>query len=177
VGRYSHVRGRRLTRYESTVERFAASPAGGWLFVHVLSRADRRVLPLTRGRVSLALGTPVGMLETVGARSGRLRRTPLVYLADGERIVLVASNGGGSRHPGWLFNLRARPAVRFLSRERGWRAYHAHEASGDERERCWALATDFYVGYDAYARRTARAIGVVVLEPRAGGGPTATTRA
>jgi F420H(2)-dependent quinone reductase len=177
VGRYSHVRGRPLSRYESTVERFAASRAGAWLFVHVLSPADRRLLPLTRGRLSLAVGTPVGMLETVGARSGRLRRTPLVYLADGERIVVVASNGGGPRHPGWLFNLRARPDVRFLSRERGWRSYRALEASGEERERCWARAADFYAGYDAYAERTAREIRVVVLEPYAGGGPTATTRA
>jgi deazaflavin-dependent oxidoreductase (nitroreductase family) len=133
VGRYSHVRGRPLSRYESTVERFASSRVGAWLFVHVLAAAVR--------------------------------------------IVLVASTGGGRRHPGWLFNLRARPGVRFLSREHGWRAYRAYEASGEERERCWALAADFYAGYDAYAERTAREIGVVVLEPCAGGGPKATTRA
>ena len=154
--RYSNSRGRRLTAYEQAVERVAASQAGGWLFVHVFSRVDRRLLSLTRGRVSLAIGAPVGVLETTGARSGRRRRTPVLYLLDDATVVVVASNVGGARHPAWLHNLRARADVRFLTRERGWRAYKARVATGAERARRWELATDLYAGYRAYEGRTTR---------------------
>src|SRR5919202_937272 len=99
MGRYSPMRGRRLTPYEQAVERFVGTRAGAWLFLHACNPVDRRLLPLTRGRLSVAVGAPVGLLETVGARTGRPRRTPLLYLADGERVVLVASNGGSPRHP------------------------------------------------------------------------------
>lgn len=99
--RYSTVRGRRLSGYERIVERFASSRAGARLFLNVCNPIDRRLLALTRGRLSLAIGAPVGMLDTTGARSGQPRRTPLLYLVDGDRVVLVASNGGSPRHPAW----------------------------------------------------------------------------
>src|SRR4051812_4086889 len=118
-GRESALRGRRLTVYEQVVERAAASRGGAWMFVHALSAVDRRLLPLTRGRISIALGAPVALLETVGARTRRVRRTPLLYLIDDDAVVLVASNGGSDRHPAWLHNVRARPAVRLLTREHG----------------------------------------------------------
>ena len=166
--RYSTLRRRRLTRYEQAMERWAASRAGGWAFVHALSPVDRRLLALTRGRVSLAVGAPVALLETVGARTGRRRRTPLLYRVDDDRIVLVASNIGSERHPAWLHNARAGGDVRFLSREHGWRTYRPRIATGAERERLWQLAVDLYAGYDAYQRRTGgREIPVVVLEPAA----------
>src|SRR6185436_9806599 len=92
VPRYSPMRDRRLTAREAATERFAASRVGAWLFLHVFHRIDARLLPLTRGRLSVAVGAPVGMLETVGARTGALRRTPLLYAADGDRLVLIASN-------------------------------------------------------------------------------------
>jgi deazaflavin-dependent oxidoreductase (nitroreductase family) len=164
--RYSTLRRRRLTRYEQAMERFAASRAGGWAFLHVISPIDRRLLPLTRGRVSLAVGTPVGLLEARGARSGRRRRTPLLYRVDGDRLVVVASNVGSERHPAWLHNARAAGEVRFLSREQGWRTYRPRIAAGDERARLWRLATDLYAGYGTYQDRTGgREIPVVVLEP------------
>ena len=165
--RDSTLRGRRLSAYEQLVERAVASRVGAWAFVHLLSPVDGRLVPLTRGRVSLALGAPVGVLETTGARTGRLRRTPLLYLLDDERIVLVASNGGSDRDPAWLHNLQARPFVRFLSRECGWRDYRAHVAAGAERTRCWALVTDLFAGYERYQERSARRqIPLVVLAHR-----------
>jgi F420H(2)-dependent quinone reductase len=167
--RYSTLRGRRLTRYEQAMERWAASRVGGWAFVHMITRVDRRLLPLTRGRVSLAVGTPVGLLETRGARSGQRRRTPLLYRVDGDRVVVVASNVGSERHPAWLHNARAAGVVRFLSREHGWRTYRPRIATGAERARLWALATDLYAGYGTYQGRTGgREIPVVVLEPQRG---------
>jgi deazaflavin-dependent oxidoreductase (nitroreductase family) len=165
--RYSTVRGRPLSAYEQTVERFAASRAGAWLFVNVCNPIDRRVLVLTRGRLSLAIGAPVGLLDVTGARTGRPRSTPLLYLEDGERVVLVASNGGSRRHPAWYHNVRANPSVRFLTRDGRRLAYTARVAGGDERARLWELVNDLYDGYRAYQLRAAgREIPVVVLEPR-----------
>ena len=162
--RHSPARGRRLSAYEQVVEDLAASRAGAWAFLHVFSAADRRLLALTAGRLSLAVGAPVGLLETTGARTGRRRRTPLLYLVDGLDVVVVASNGGSDRDPAWLHNLRARETVRLLTREHGWRPYRERIAAGAERARQWALATDLFDGYRAYQARTARQIAVVVLE-------------
>jgi deazaflavin-dependent oxidoreductase (nitroreductase family) len=134
------------------------------MFLHVLSPLDRRLLPATRGRVAIAVGAPVGLLETRGARTGRIRRTPLLYALDGGDIVLVASNGGGERDPAWLHNIRAHEEVRFLARERGWGRYRARVAHGPERARAWELVTDLYAGYRDYQQRTGgREIPLVVL--------------
>jgi deazaflavin-dependent oxidoreductase (nitroreductase family) len=151
------------------VERLAASRAGGWAFVHVFSPIDRRLLPLTRGRVSIAVNAPVGVLETTGARTGRRRRVPLLYTLDGEIVVLVASNIGQDKEPAWLRNVRAHHRIRFLSREHGWRDYRARVATHEERVRRWPLVTDVYAGYDAYQARTSRQIAVVLAEPLSAG--------
>jgi deazaflavin-dependent oxidoreductase (nitroreductase family) len=165
--RYSRTRGRPLRVYEQLVERAAASRAGACVFLNVLNRIDGRLLPLTRGRVSVAVGAPVGLLETRGARTGRVRRTPLLYALDGPDVILVASNGGSDRDPAWLYNVRARDAVRFLCGGRGWRDYRARVVDGAERTRAWESATDLYAGYvDYQAHATRREIPVVLLQPR-----------
>jgi deazaflavin-dependent oxidoreductase (nitroreductase family) len=111
------------------------------------------------------LGEPVGLLGTVGAKSGQKRETPLLYLDDGERVVLVASKAGAARHPSWLHNLRANPRVSFLRRGGHRGTYVAREADGAERDELWARVNDLYAGYDTYQGRTARRIPVVVLDP------------
>ncbi|HEV7807453.1 MAG TPA: nitroreductase family deazaflavin-dependent oxidoreductase [Solirubrobacteraceae bacterium] len=165
--RYSTVRGRRLSGYEQILERFASSRAGAWLFLNLFNPIDRRLLPFTRGRFSLAVGAPVGMLDATGARSGQPHRTPLLYLANGDRVVVVASNGGSPRHPAWYHNVRAHPDVRFLTRDGRWRTYKARVAAGEERSDLWELMNDLYGGYGTYqARAGGREIPVVVLEAR-----------
>ena len=165
VARYSAIRGRNLTTYEAAIERFASSRVGAWLFLHVINPIDRRVLPLSRGRLSLAVGAPVGLLQSVGARTGQVRRTPLLYLRDAGGIVVVASNGGSRRHPAWLHNIKANPDIWFLSAEDGWRPYHARIEAGDARAERWARALDLYAGYRRYQQRTPRRqIPVVVLD-------------
>jgi len=90
----------------------------------------------------------------------------LLYAADGDRLVLIASNGGAPRHPGWYHNVLARPEVHFVARDGVRRAYRAGVADGAERARRWLLAADVYDGYTTYQRRTpARRILVVVLAP------------
>ena len=159
------ARRRQLSRWERSLENFARSRAGGWYFVNVAMRVDRVLLPLTRGRVSSAPGQQVLLLETVGAKSGQRRRTPLVYVTDGDRIVLIASKAGAKRHPSWFHNLRANPRVKVLAPGRSGE-YNAREAEGEERERLWREACDYYAGYDTYQDRAgSRRIPVVVLEP------------
>ena len=158
-------RRRHLNPVERLLEDFARSKAGGWYFLNVAMRVDRVLLPATRGRISSAPGQQVLLLETVGAKSGERRRTPLVYVADGSHVVLIASKAGATRHPAWLHNLRANPHVKVLAPGLTGE-YNAREAHGEERERLWHEAVDYYAGYDTYQDRAGvRQIPVVVLEP------------
>jgi deazaflavin-dependent oxidoreductase (nitroreductase family) len=154
-----------MNALERLLEGFAKTRPGGWFFVHVGNRIDPPLLRATRGRLSTGLGSPVLLLEAQGARSGRWRATPLLYLEDGERIVLVASNAGSTRHPAWYHNVRAHPQVRLYVRGRSG-PYTAREAEGEERDRLWELVNDLYSGYDTYQGRAgARRIPVIVCEP------------
>lgn len=108
---------------------------------------------------------PMLLLDHAGARSGRMRTTPLVYGRDGDALILVASKGGFPRNPAWFHNLMANPdtTVQVGSRRI---PVHARRASAAERERLWALMVGVYGGYEDYRRRTEREIPLVVLEPR-----------
>lgn len=159
-------RRRQLSAIQRHGENFARSPAGAWYFINVAMRIDRVLLPLSRGRVSSAIGQQVGLLETVGAKSGERRRIPLLYLRDGDKVILIASKGGNVKNPAWYWNLKANPDVRFLGPGGLTGSYVAREAEGDERARLWDEAVDYYDGFTTYQGRTdGRRIPVVVLEP------------
>ena len=68
------ARRRKLSGIQRLGERFAQSKPGSWFYINVAMRVDRVLLPLSRGRVSISVGQQVGMLETVGAKSGELRK-------------------------------------------------------------------------------------------------------
>jgi deazaflavin-dependent oxidoreductase (nitroreductase family) len=96
---------------------------------------------------------------TTGARSGREITTPIVAVPDGDGLVMVGSNFGQAKHPGWVHNLRADPRARIDGRD-----VRAEEVTGEERDRLFALATAVYPGYPAYVRRAApRRIAVMRL--------------
>jgi F420H(2)-dependent quinone reductase len=158
-------RRRQLNWFERRLEDFAQSRVGGWYFVNIAMRVDRHLLPLSGGRVSTGFGQSVLLLETIGAKSGQVRKTPLLFIPDGDRIVLVGSKAGAQRHPAWIHNLRANPRVKVLAPGRSGE-YVAREAEGDERQELWEEACDYYTGYETYQGRTGgRRIPVVVLEP------------
>ena len=159
------ARRRQLNPVERRLEDFARSKAGSWYFINVATQMDRLLLPLSRGRLSSTFGQPVGLLETVGAKSGEQRRTPLLFLRDGDRVVLVASKGGSRRHPAWYWNLRANPRVKFRGPGGVSGEYVARVAEGKERSRLWNEAVDLYAGYSTYAETGGRVIPIVVLEP------------
>jgi F420H(2)-dependent quinone reductase len=108
---------------------------------------------------------PVLLLDHVGAKSGRLRTGPLLYMRDGENVVIVASKGGNPRNPAWFHNLLANPdtTVQIGSART---AVHARVAKPQERKRLWPKVVKLYGGYADYQRRTEREIPLVILEPR-----------
>jgi F420H(2)-dependent quinone reductase len=138
-------------------------------FMKAMTVANIFVFRLSGGRWGSKFflhGSPVGLLTTVGRKSGAKRVAPLIYMHDGPRIVLVASQGGMPKHPVWFLNLEAHPDVSFETREHGVRTYQARRASAAEKQALWPRLCEVYPDYADYQARTDRDIPVVVLEPR-----------
>jgi F420H(2)-dependent quinone reductase len=148
------------------VQRLAATRPMSWFFVNVSPQIDRRLLKWSNGRLSVAIGQPVALLEIVGAKSGELKRTPLLFTPDGEDMIVIASRGGDTRHPAWFHNLKKNPELKVYAPRRTG-DYVARVASGEERKRLWDKAVANYSGYATYQQRAGdREIPVVVLSPR-----------
>lgn len=133
---------------------------------NVLTGGNVRMYRLTGGRLGGSFdGAPVLLLHHVGRRSGEPRVTPLLYLADGRDLVIVASMGGTPKNPAWFHNLVAAPDIEVeVGRDR--RPVRAEVADAEERARLWPRVVELYPGYAAYQARTDREIPVVLLRPR-----------
>ena len=111
-----------------------------------------------------AAGAPVMLLITTGRKSGQPRTAPLLYLEDGEDIVVVASQGGMSEDPLWFKNLEANPEAEIeIGKEK--RKVRARRATDEEKATHWPKVTGLYSGFDLYQARTERNIPVVILSP------------
>jgi deazaflavin-dependent oxidoreductase (nitroreductase family) len=109
---------------------------------------------------------PMLLLDHVGAKSGIKRTSPLLYIPDGDDLVIVASKGGYPKNPAWFHNLRANPDTTVqVGSDR--RQVRARVATAEERTRLWPRVVDAYSTYDEYQRRTGREIPLVILERRA----------
>jgi deazaflavin-dependent oxidoreductase (nitroreductase family) len=170
-------------------ERSLAS-RGGWPDGWEIEREEAQMLPKSRrrdalkdaltkrfARLHVALyrrtggttggrfrGAPTLLLTTVGRRSGQRRVNPLLYLEDGEQLVVVASNGGDHRHPGWYLNLLADPEVT-VQVGRATHRVTAATAPPELRARLWPRLVALYPDYETYQGRTDREMPVVVLSP------------
>lgn len=136
------------------------------------SRANTWLYKATSGRIGgkWRLGRnavdelpPVGILTTTGRKSGQARNSPLLFLRDGGRVVLVASQGGRATNPMWYLNLTANPAVKFQIGAQVL-ALTARDATADERADYWPRLTAMYPDFDDYQSYTDRVIPVVVCE-------------
>ncbi len=108
-------------------------------------------------------GSKTLLLTTTGRVTGRETTTPLIFGLDGDNPVIVASQGGAPKHPGWYRNLREHPEVGVQIK--GERFYaRARDAEGEERERLWRMMNGEWPHYAEYQERTDRRIPVVVLE-------------
>jgi len=159
-----HPPQRPMNMPERMVARFLVTKAGAWFGWYILPAIDRPLLYVTRGRISMSPGQPILLLISRGARSGKLRSTPLLYLPDGERLIVVASAGGRPYNPGWYYNLKANREATVYVRGRAGR-FIAHEASGDERSELWRRAKQYNLGFAVYEQRTQRHIPIMVLTP------------
>ena len=141
--------------------------------IKLMAKVNVAVYKLTRGRVGgmwrIGAGwrdpVPICLVEHRGRRTGKRRTTPLVYLRDGNRVVVVASQAGRPRHPLWFRNLEADPEVTVqIKGDR--RRMRARTASPPERAELWPRLVDLYRDYDSYQSWTDREIPVVIIEPR-----------
>ncbi len=145
------------------LQRFAASPLGS-ATIRKLVPLDRKVLLRSHGRYTVLgpFGSPMLLLTVTGRKSGLPRTTPLVYLPDGEALLVVGSNFGQERHPAWALNLSANNEAAISIRGEQFHVV-AQELEGDARERAWNLFAALAKPYEAYGGRTSRHIKVFAL--------------
>jgi deazaflavin-dependent oxidoreductase (nitroreductase family) len=122
----------------------------------------------TQGTTLRDTGLPVVVITNRGARSGKLRKTPVMRVEHDGRYAAVASQGGAPTHPFWYFNLRANPRVELQDGPRK-QDMVAREITGEERAQWWERAVAAYPPYAEYQQRTDRRIPVFVLEPASAG--------
>lgn len=138
------------------------------------AKANVALFRLTNGRVGgtwrIGAGwkkpVPVLLLHHIGRKSGARFTTPLLFLKDADRFVIVGSQGGLPRHPQWFHNLRAQPDVAVHVPRRGVVPVRARVATPPERAALWPRLVDLYADFASYQSWTDREIPVVLLEPR-----------
>jgi deazaflavin-dependent oxidoreductase (nitroreductase family) len=133
-----------------------------------LLNLHQRLYERTDGRIGhRMIGVPSLLLRTTGRKTGQPRTSALVYARDGQDYVLVASNGGSDRPPGWLFNVEARPDVEIqVGRARSPATARVVQAADPEYPRLWKLVNERNHGrYDRYQTQTTRPIPLVAVTP------------
>jgi deazaflavin-dependent oxidoreductase (nitroreductase family) len=139
---------------------------GSWIIGKV-GRWQTAVYELTGGRLwNTFLGGPVAILTTVGRKSGLVRKVPLLYLCDGDNVVMTASKGGMSKLPVWYFNVVAADTVD-IQIGSVKKTYRMREASREEEMRLWPKLEAMYPDYKEYRARTdgVRHIPVLIFSP------------
>ncbi len=139
-----------------------------------MARGQVKVFRLTNGRIGskwrIGAGfrkpVPTLLLDHVGRKSGTQFTTPLLYLADGPRLVVVGSQGGLPKNPQWVANLRAHPDTTVHVRGERARPVRARVVDEAERAELWPRLVELYADFATYQATTDRRIPVIVLEPR-----------
>ncbi len=155
-------------RFSRAYAAFSNTRLGRFLSIHVVWRLDPWLMRISGGRLGFDLMIPTALLETRGARTGKPRRTVVIYFHDGELATIVASKLGLPDHPAWFHNLVAHPDVTL-----GGMPMRAAVVSDEaERRRLWALADRVFAPYADYRRdagQAGREIPIVQLAPRDAG--------
>ena len=140
-----------------------------WKVFNRLTDVHVGAYKLTGGRIGAKIPRGRGemlLLEHVGAKSGKHRTIPLLYIDDGDDLVIVASKGGSHKHPAWFHNLMANPATRVqVGSEK--RDVVARKAGRREKKRLWPQVVEIWPDYANYQERTKREIPLVILSPLA----------
>ena len=119
----------------------------------------------TEGLTFRDTGLPVIIVTHRGRKTGAIRKTPLMRVADGKNYILVASQGGAPKHPLWYHNLKANPDVEIRDETKVYAMRVREVVDSAERERLWAIAVKAYPPYQEYQEKTKRVIPIFVAEP------------
>lgn len=162
---------RLYSSFQTSMQVIASTRFGSWLLPKTHHHVDRFLLKLTNNRTNLTstlTGLPVVLLKAKGAKSGKLRTTPLLCVGDESgsgKFALIASNYGKKNHPSWYYNLKANPLAR-CSINGQERDYVAREAKGEEYAKYWQTAMDAYLGFSKYQEQAGdRHIPIMIMEP------------
>jgi F420H(2)-dependent quinone reductase len=129
------------------------------------SRSNAWLYKRTGGQLGATFrSAPVALLTTIGRKTGHRRVHPLLYLRDGDRVIVVASRGGSDKSPMWYLNLKANAKVQVQIKSE-LLDLHARDANDEERERYWPRLVHMYPTYEDLQSWTNRLIPVVVCEP------------
>jgi F420H(2)-dependent quinone reductase len=144
----------------------ALNSAGTGVAIKWMSRLNTLAYKVSGGKVggTFLQGAPVALLTTIGRKSGEPRVSPLLFLRDGDRVVLVASQGGRASNPMWYLNLKANPKVT-VQIKREVLNLTARDATEDERAQYWPQLVAMYSSFDDYQSWTDRVIPVVICDP------------
>ncbi len=153
-----------MNPYAGAVRMLGRTRGFAWVGARLLHRLDRPFRHRRRSVTSFGTGFPLCYLTVRGRRSGEDRVVPLLYVADGDRVVLIASNWGGHRDPAWALNLEAATDAT-VTVDGSSRVLRPRRARREELDRYWAAALELWPGYAGYRRRAGREIPIFVLEP------------
>ena len=121
----------------------------------------------TEGTTLRDTGLPVIIVTNRGWKTGAIRKTPLMRVADGRNYILVASQGGAPKHPYWYHNLKADPNVEIRDKTEVYTMRVREVVDAEERKRLWAIAVEAFPPYQSYQQKTERVIPLFVAEPTA----------
>ena len=119
----------------------------------------------TKGLTLRDTGLPVIIVTHRGWKTGAIRKTPLMRVVDGNRYILVASQGGAPKHPLWYHNLKADPNVEIRDKTEVYAMRVREVEDSEERQRLWGVAVEAYPPYQGYQDKTDRIIPILVAEP------------
>lgn len=144
----------------------ALNSAGTGVAIKWMSRINTWAYKVSGGRVggTFLQGAPVALLTTIGRKSGEARVSPLLFLRDGNRVVLVASQGGRANNPMWYLNLKANPQVTVQIKKEVLRLT-ARDATEAERAQYWPQLVEMYSSFEDYQSWTDRVIPIVICDP------------
>ncbi len=140
-------------------------PPPRWV-LKLFTRINVIVYTLSGGRLMNKLGNdPIVLVKMTGAKSGKPRTIPLMYVPNGESFILVASQGGAPKNPVWYYNLVAHPDITIVH---GGKRHPltARIVEGEEKAALWPVCDAHYADYALYRKRTTRDIPMFLCEPR-----------
>ncbi len=135
------------------------------LIIKYMAKGNAWIYRRSNGKLGGTFGNaPVALLTTTGRKTGEPRVSPLLYLREEDRVVLVASKGGSDKHPLWYLNLKANPQVSVQIKDEVLRL-RARDATEAERGEYWPKLDAMYPSFDDYRSWTDRVIPVIICDP------------